>query len=306
MSLGGHGRVLAGLLLGALVAGTSACGDAADASVVRGDRLLARESTEPALAEYQLALRQDGGSTETLRRLAHGYALAGDVDESLRHYDSLLARDSSHVWQMAADLGAVARRALESGAPEAMARALQPLLRDRPGMVPEDLRLPLARHYWREGDHALALPLYLMVLRDSVDPGPEVHYQVGRALEELGGCERAIGHFETYLAAIGREAPDLASARWHYGSCLFEVAQRERSSGRPRAALEKLERVVELGVPQTRIERAHFLRGELLLALGEREEALAAYEDVLRLNPSRSGPLAQQAERRIREIRFGY
>ena len=294
-------------LLGALVVVTlAACGDAARASIDRGDRLLARGEFESAIAEYKLALRQEGETPETLQRLAHAYARAGDVDESLRYYETLLARDSSHRWQMASDLAALARRAGERGARENMARALQPLLRHGVGLVPADLQLAMARHYWQDGDYAPALPLYFTVLADTLEVDPEVHYETGRALEELGGCERALGHYERYLSASEGEGPQRASARWHYGNCLFETAARERAAGRPRAALEKLDGMVELGVPQTRVERAHFLRGELLLALGDTERALSAYERVLELNPARSGPLVQQAEQRIREIRFGY
>lgn len=290
-----------------LAAGAAGCRDAGRESSERGDRLLAAGEIDAAIAEYKLAVRQQGESPEALLRLGHAYALAGDVDEASRYYAPLLERDSSYRYQVAADLAEVSRGALARGQRENMARALQPLLEWSFDLIPEDLRLPLAGHAWEEGDYALALPLYLTVLEESADgEGPEatVYYETARAFEELGGCARALEYFEAYLSRAERSAEELAGAEWHYGSCLFEESRADRSAGRPGAALDKLDRMVELGVPQTLMDRAHFNRGELMLALGDEQGALAAYEEVLRLNPARSGPLVQRAERRIRQIRF--
>ncbi len=95
-------------------------------------------------------------------------------------------------------------------------------------------------------------------------------------------------------------------ARWHYGNCLFLAADEDRASGRPSAALQKLGRMVRLGVPRTYMDDAHFLRGEMYLGIGDTESALAAYQRVLELNPARSGALVRRAEERIRQIRFGF
>jgi tetratricopeptide (TPR) repeat protein len=287
-----------------------ACGGPSDQSLTRGDRLLAAGDLDAAVAEYKLALRQRGDEPDVVLRLAHAYALRGDVDEALRHYRDLIARDSSYRFQAAADLSTLARQALSEGAPDNMARALLPVWDWGLGLVPPDLKLALAHHLWRDTDYARSLPLYLSALEEPVDDSllraPTLYYEMGRAYEALGGCRTALGHFERYLDAASSSAPEWAGARWHYGNCLFTLAQEDRAAGRPGAALQKLDRTVSLGVPQTVIDRAHLLRGELLLALGEPERALDAYEEVLRLNPARSGPLVQQAELRIRQIRFGH
>lgn len=319
------------ILLSAAVVWLTACRDPGREALERGDRLLGEERLEAAIAEYKLARRQGGESPDILLRLGHAYAISGDVDESIRYYGALLERDSSYVWQAAADLGEAARQALDRGASEYMVRALQPLADQDLGLLPRDLRLALARQHSRNGEHGLALPLYLSVLergsgeRGGEDSGegvpssngetrrdtrhavpPGVFYEVGRSYEELGGCLEAVGWFERYLAEAGRRAPEATSARWHLGNCLFQAAEEDRKAGRPRKALLQLDRVVELGVPQTLLDRAHYLRGELLLGLGEQEKALRAYEEVLRLNPSRSGLLVRRAEERIRDIRFGF
>ena len=294
----------------ALLLMLTACGDAGRESLLRGDRLLAAGDTDAAVAEYKLAMRQSGESPEILLRLGHAYALGGDVDDSFRYYGSLLAQDSSYRYQVAADFAALGRAALERGTRDNMARALQPLLDWSFGLIPEDLQLELARYFWDEGDYTRALPLYLEALADtagdSAEIDPRVYYETGRAYEELGGCARSLEYFEEYLSAVERSGEDRAGAEWHFGRCLFDVALEDRAAGRPGTALDRLDRMVELGVPQTLMDRAHFNRGELLLTLGDTEGALAAFEQVLRLNPARSGPLVQRAEQRIRQIRFEY
>jgi tetratricopeptide (TPR) repeat protein len=284
----------------------AACGDPGGEAIRRGDRLLAEGRTEAAIAEYRLARRQAGETPRVLLRLGHAYAAAGDVDESLRHFHALLAQDSSHLPQVAMDLAAAARGARERGARETMARALQPLGGPRLGLIPVDLRLSLARYHWEDGEYARALPLYLSVLADTARATPPALYETARAYEELGGCTESLEYFEAYLRRAGRDAGERNAARWHLGSCLFAAAEADREGGHPRAALRKLDRMIELGVPQTLLDRAHFLRGELLLALGDRDEALASYRQVLRLNPTRSGLLVRRAEDRIRDILYDF
>lgn len=298
------GRIV--LLVWALALFLFGCDDPSDRSLERGDRLLATGRTEEAVAEYKLALRQSGESAEVFQRLGHAYARAGDVDETLRYYDLLLTADSSHRYQVAAELALVAREAVDRGARENMARALAPLESWSLGLIPLDLQLALARHRWRDGAYAEALALYLSVLADSTDLAPAVYYETGRCYEEIGGCRRSVEYYEEYLSNAPRGAAETAGVRWRLGNCLLTVADEDWSAGRPAAALERLDRMIRIGEPQTLLDRAYFRRGELQLALGNPDAALAAYREVLRLNPNRSAPLVQQAERRIRQIRFGH
>ncbi len=68
--------------------------------------------------------------------------------------------------------------------------------------------------------------------------------------------------------------------------------------------MERLELLIELGSPQALLDDAWFDRGEILFGLGEFEEAIASYRNVLELNPSRTGRLVRVAEDRIRAIRY--
>lgn len=283
----------------------TACSDAADRSLATGDRWLGVGDLDAAIAEYKLAQRQRGPAPAVLVRLGHVYALRGDVDEALEYFEPLLDQDSSYRFQVATDLAALATVAHERGASENMARALQPLVGWGLGFVPRELQPSLAYHYWSDGAYARSLALYLSVMDDSAEVAPSVYYEAGRAYEELSGCERALPLFEAYMSRASRRDEDMDSARWHYGNCLFLAADEDRAVGRPGAALRKLDKMVQLGVPRTYLDDAHFLRGEMLLALGQTESALAAYQRVLDLNPARSGAQVRRAEERIRQIRFG-
>jgi tetratricopeptide (TPR) repeat protein len=287
----------------AVIAG--GCTDAADRSLATGDRWMGVGDLDAAIAEYKLAQRQRGPVPDILVRLGHVYALRGDVDEALEYFEPLLEQDSSYRFQVATDLAVLATVARERGASENMARALQPVIGWGLGFVPRELQPALAHHYWSDGDYARSLALYLSVMDDSVEVAPNAYYEAGRAYEELSGCERALPLFETYMSRASRRDENMDSARWHYGNCLFLAADEDRAVGRPGAALQKLDEMVQLGVPRTYLDDAHFLRGEMLLALGRTESALAAYQRVLDLNPARSGAQVRRAEERIRQIRFG-
>ena len=289
-----------------LLVSTGACQDSADRSIALGDRLLAVGETDRAIAEYKLAQRQRGDADEIVLRLGHAHAARGDVDEALEYLEPLAEKDERYRHQIAADLVSLALDAQERGAVENMSRSVQPLFDWGLGYIPPDLLLSLARHYARDGDHPRSLGLYLAVLGDDQSPEPALLYETGRAYAELGGCERALPYFQRYIEVANRRAGEYAAARFHYGNCLFDSADEDRASGRPRAALDKLNEMVELGVPRTLMPSAHFMRGEMYLSIGNSDAALAAYQRVLDLNPSRTGEMVREAEQRIRQIRFGF
>lgn len=301
----GSGTAWLAVAVLALVAGVSGCASDAEASLSRGDRLMARGQVDAAVAEYRLARRQRGDAAEVIARLAHAYAVRGDVGTSQQLYEELVAQDSTWRFQAASDLTEAARQALEAAGRDRMARALRPLVPMGLELIPRDLREELAGYHADRQEWDAALPLYLSLIEADRTPGPGVYYRAARSYQELGGCREALPYFERYLDAGGDEAGDDGGALWHYGSCLYRVAQEDWRTGSHQEALSRLDVLVELGTPQTVMDRAHFLRGELLARSGRHEEALEAFREVLRLHPARSSPLAQSAEERVREIRYG-
>ena len=283
----------------------AACGGSPDDAVERGDRLYGAGQIDAAIAEYRLALRQRGDEPEVLLRLGDAYGKRGEVEASLRYVRRLLTQDSTYRYQAAAVLSEAARVALERGAPDNMARALGPVERMGIGLIPPDLRLSLARHYSGLSDYGRALPLYLGAAESEAIP-PAVELETARTFQELGGCREALGYFESYLARGGSAGTDRSGVRWQYGNCLFSVAEEDLREGKERSAQAHLDVLIDQGVPRTLLDRAHFERGEILLARGAYEEAEPDFLAVLDLNPARSGPLVAMAEERIREIRYGY
>jgi tetratricopeptide (TPR) repeat protein len=282
------------------------CEDPAYRSVTLGDRLLAVGDTEEAIAEYKLAQRLRGETNELLLRLGHAYALGGDVNEALGYFERLVERDAGARHQVASDLVALAVEAQGRGAIENMVGSLEPIMAWGFGYVPPDLQRSLAVGYANEGDYIQALSLYLALLEDETKPALEDLYRTGRAYKELGGCDRALPYLEQYVDQAGRSDENRDAARWHYGDCLFLSADADRTTGRPDEALGKLDKMVDLGVPRSYMDEAHFFRGEMMLSSGNTEEALLAYALVLELNPTRTGSLVHRAEERIRQIRFGF
>jgi tetratricopeptide (TPR) repeat protein len=256
------------------------------------------------MAEYQVALRQRGDQPEILSRLAHGYSELDRLDETNDYYSRLLALDSSYVDQAVADYLAMAMRALDGDDTAQFARALEQLETVRPGFVPDELALPFGRYYYELGEYASALPLYLAALAvqpDSVEP--QVDYELGRIYYELDECGQALEYYRAFLASrpSGEARRD---SRWHAGQCAFQLAQKDRLAGRPTEALAGFQLVIDLRAPQTLLDDAWFEKGEILFSLGEFDEAVGAYQQVLDLNPSRVGRKVRQAEDRIRSIRY--
>src|SRR5690606_8073712 len=88
-------------------------------------------------------------------------------------------------------------------------------------------------------------------------------------------------------------------------NCSFALARAAREAGHPEQALQHLAVTLELGVPQNLMGQAWLERGEALLELGRREEALQAYIRVLEIARTAGGSLAERARQRIDELRFG-
>jgi tetratricopeptide (TPR) repeat protein len=283
-----------------------ACGGDSGGALERGDRLLGSGQTDAAVAEYRLAQRQGGEGPEIDLRLAHAHAEQGDVERSHRYYARLLASDSSFRYQAAADLVQAAREALERGGEERLARSLRPVLDLGLDLVPADLRAVVGIYYAERAEFEDALPILLSLAEEEEPPSAEVTFWTARAYEDLGACEQAVEHFRRYLDDEEADGSRTESARWHFGRCLFDVAEARWRDGDVETTLERLGTLTSLGVPRTILDRAYFLQGEALLARDRPQEALESFQQVLRLNPTRSGPLARDAEEMIRRIRYSY
>ncbi|MDH3297316.1 MAG: tetratricopeptide repeat protein [Gemmatimonadota bacterium] len=281
-----------------------ACDAGQDGAAERGDRLLASGSVDEAIAEYKLALRQNGEDADVLIRLGITYAKRGEVEAALQYFRRTLEQDSTYWDAVAVELTEAARVAKDQGSPDNMARALEMAQRMGAEFLPLDLKLELAAYYVEVSDYGRALPLYLSAL-ESGETGPETWLAAARAFQESGGCREGLAYFKRYLESPAARRADGSAARWQYGQCLFEVAEQDRLAGRSSPALQNLDLLIRQGVPRTLLDRAHFARGEILRRIGNLAAAQGEYQMVLDLNPALTGPLVRVAQERIREIRYG-
>lgn len=295
--------LLAPVLLGlTIIAG--GCGDT-DTAVARGDRFWADSNYTAALAEYRLSLGQGRDDDEVLERVAHAYIETGQLERAKEYYEQLTKQSPEYVDQAVFDYVTYARRAQQKSDRYGMAGGVEAALALRPGLPLDDLAGTLARYYASTGDPDRALSFFERALSVApADSAPALLYELAQVHESRGNCEEAIGFFNAYR----NRAPQgdrVGDARWHVGNCAFTLARKARQAGQLAEALRQVDTVLEIGEPQNLLDQAWFERGEILLSLGRRDDALFAFIMVTELNRARTGQLVERAQRRIDELRFG-
>ncbi len=318
------------LALAIAIGGCGGADDSLETASLRGDQEFARGNHEDALAEYRLALREDRTIGNVLRA-AHAYAVLGRVDEARTLYDEAVGEDSTHVEQAVSDFVARARQAFANHDSYGGASAIETALYFRPGIVVEELVLPMARHYSGSGAHGQALPLYLRALGDR-RRDPDIVFETALAHTEIGDCERAMGLFDEFVDLAPRREIE---TRWHVGSCAIQLARELREQGAideglARAALAQtdaagveadsaamqldpaleqvigyLDLVVRLEEPRTMLPEAYFQKAEILARMGECEAAMEAFRMVPQVSVAGSELLARRARERVDQLRFG-
>lgn len=288
------------------------CGSEADVGAVqRGDHYFAADSLSQALAEYRLAVRQEGEQPELLARVAHTYARLGRVDPAAEFYTRAAARDGRWADQGAVDLMGIAAEAARTGDRFLMATAVSRALELRPGLGLGDMALPLARHFFRNGEYGPALPLYQQVLAGN-DTTPEILFEVGQAHQEIGDCAQALFFFERFSDEAPRR--ERSRADWFIGTCSFEVARELRAQAdrapepdpaRLEEALQLVDRTLDVAEPRNIQGPAWFERGEILAVLGDCDGALEAFNRVRSVELSANSAVATRALERIDLLRFG-
>ena len=288
-------------LIGNLIGG---CADS-ETALARGDRLWADSNYTAALAEYRLSYSRRNDSDEALVRVAHAYAVTGELTRAREHYTQLIERSPVYSDQAVFDYLVLARQAQKRSDRYGMAVAVEAATALREGLPIADLSSGLARYYASTGDAPKALEHYRRALGAARgDSATDLLLEIGSLQESSGNCAAAI---ETFTALRSRTSdPDQAEqARWRIGSCSWELAQRAQQAGDTVTALRYVDAVIELGTPQNVLDQVWFARGELLLGQGRAADALFSYQTSLQYNRSGTGQLADRARRRIDELRFG-
>ncbi len=298
----------ASLALLAVAAAFAGCTPGAneESSLRRGDQAFAQGKYEEALAEYRLAVRQGADDPATLARVAHTYAVMNRVDDAGSFYAEAVQADSSYTDEAVSDLMHMAEEARSRNDGFAMANAVERALKLRPGLGVGSMALDLARHYFKNGQYGRALPFYQKALAEATDSVPDIVFEVGQAHEEIGDCDHALVFFERYRTMVPRWKRETVD--WYIGKCAFDVARdtqakRDVTDLELEAALQMLNRTLELGVPRNIQAQAWFDKGEILSALGDCSGAMDAYAKVR--SADNPGALVERAQSRYDEIRFG-
>ncbi len=302
-----NGRLLCAILL-AVAPAACGPGDTETGAVRRGDEAFALGNYEEALAEYRLALRQGADDPAVTARVAHTYTLMNRVDDAGAYYVDATARDPELTDQAVSDLMRLARHARSSNDRFAMATAVETALELRPGLGVGEMSLPLARHYYQNGQYGRALPFYQKAMADAADSAPEIVFEVGVAYDEIGDCANALVYFERFRELVRRW--ERGEVDWYIGTCSFNLAREVRdraASGGGDAALEEalalVERTIEVQEPRNIQAQAWFEKGEILSELGRCDEAMNAYAQVRYAD--QAGSLIDRAQDRFDAIRFG-
>lgn len=302
-----RGRKLVLALAVGCVTALGACSTADEESAVqRGDVAFAVGRLEDALAEYRLAVRQGADDASIHARVAHTYARLGRVDLAAQSYQNAVQLDPAMADQALSDLVRMARDAQLSGDRFAMATAVESALDLEPAVGVGDVALPLARHYFQNGEYGQALPFYQIAMSEMRDSTPEIVFEVAQAYEEIGDCEHALVFFERFAERVQRW--ERGEVDWYIGTCAFNVANEllQRSNAgeeEMERALVLLDRTIEVGEPRNIQARAWFEKGETLADLGRCQEAMDAYAQVR--NADQAGALVDRAQAAFDEIRFG-
>jgi tetratricopeptide (TPR) repeat protein len=229
----------------------------------------------------------------------------GEFQRAQQYYDELLKRSPKYTDQAIFDYLMLAKQAQARSDRYGLAGAVEAAIVLRPGLPVSDLAAGLARYYTGTGDSTKALEYYERALGAAPpDSVPGLLFEIATLHETRGNCAEAIAMFNAFRARTSdNEKAD--QARWHTGSCAWDLARRAVQSGDTALALANIQTVTEMGVPQNVLEEVWFQRGELLLGQGRREEALESYVRSLDYNRTGTGQLADRTRRRIDELRFG-
>lgn len=295
------------ILVGVSIASTllSGCyaGSGDESSVLRGDEAAARGDLDAALAEYRLAVRRGSDDASALARVAHTYAEMGRIDEAGDFYHQAVEHDPSYTDQAVSDMVRLARAARDRGDLFGLASAMETAMSFRPGITMQDMALPLARHYFRSGEYATALPYYQSSIAGmDEDTIPEVVFEAASAYDEVGDCRRALLYYEGYRTAISRY--QRLEVDWKIGSCSLRLGQQLRAEGEDEEALAHIQRTITLGEPRSLQAVAYFEIAEILSDLDRCEEAMDAFLQVRRVDQTGTSTLVERAQWRYDELRF--
>jgi tetratricopeptide (TPR) repeat protein len=299
----GHFLTLLLALAGALLA--HGCAPGASDHLAKGDRFLAEGKTQDAQAEFRIALR---GSRQPPVELLWKAGLldmdAKNLTEARAELADLVRRDPQFRERVVQAYLLFAARWFQAGDPFSAIQAIEAARSLDPQQNLGPFYYEVADYYFDLPDYERAADSYLLGVALAPGFDVEANYRLALALERLGRWRQAVKYYQAYAAASGEKA-GTRETRYHMGEAAFRAAQGSFLAHRYSEALEYLGVLLEVAQPETRLDDAYYLLGEVRYRGGEYAAAEAAFEKVLELAPSSSSRLYGEAERRLLDIRIG-
>lgn len=291
------------LFLAALAA--AACSVNAEDHIEKGARFLAEGKPDDARAEFRVAVRRARRPpADLLWKIGLLDLDAKEFQSARAELGALVRRDPASRDRVVRAYLLFAARWFQAGDPFNAIQALEAARAIDPRRNLGPYYYAMADYYFELPDYERAVETYLLAL--SMAPGLEVEagYRLALAMERLGRWRQALKYFRAYAEAVGAEGLT-RELRHHLGESAFRVAQASFAGRRYAEALEHLAVVLETAQPESRLDDAYYLLGEIRFRGGEYLAAESAFEKVLDLSPSSSSRLYGEAERRLLDIRFG-
>jgi tetratricopeptide (TPR) repeat protein len=298
-------RALRAVPAAALLAAGSACGSGAADHWSKGNRFLEAGRVQDARAEFRVALRGGGRPSEGLLwKLGRLDLDAKSFTEARRELDALLARDRGRAEEVALAYLLVAARWFHDGDPFHAVQAVQAAREANPEQNVGPFWYAMGDWHFERLEDDLAVQHYLLARAAAPGLEPQADYRLALALERLGRWRQAVRYHRAWARHAGEDGMT-REARYHLGEAAFRAAQASFLEHRYPETLEHLELVLGSGQPETRLDDAWYLLGEVRYRTGQRGAAEEAFLRVLELSPSSSSRLYGEAERRLLDIRFG-
>lgn len=297
-------RFAGGVLAAALLLGAG-CGNRAADHWSKGNRFLDEGRVQDARAEFRVAMRDGGRPPEgLLRKLGLLDLDAKNFADAREELDALLERDDGRREEVALAYLLVAARWFQDGDPFHAVQAVEAAREANPEQNVGPFWYAMGDWHFERLEDDLAVQHYLLARAAAPGLEPEADYRLALALERLGRWRQAVRYHRAWARHAGDEGTT-REARYHLGEAAFRAAQASFLEHRYPETLEHLELVLRSGQPETRLDDAWYLLGEVRYRTGERAGAEDAFLRVLELSPSSSSRLYGEAERRLLDIRFG-
>ncbi|MGO8699993.1 MAG: tetratricopeptide repeat protein [Limisphaerales bacterium] len=232
-----------------------------------GSALAHKGETQPALRQYQMALRIDPHYSVAHCNLGNAFSRLGKIDEAIAEYRQALENNPDYA-EAHCNLG---NALVSTGKMEEAFTQFHRALASWPDYP--QARVGLGSALAKIGRDTEAIAEYRKAL--AIDPrDTQARYNLGRALARQGAAEEAAGEFSAVLEID----PNDAEAHSNLGLALAKLGQWPAAMAQYHKALE-----IKPGYAEA--------RGNLAAALaltGQTKEAISEYRKALELNPGQA------------------